>query len=355
MKKKLSSTQLMALLWAGLLAPAADQLPGLLLPAAGRGAWLSVLVAGVLLWLLGWAVYRLAGTQGPARALGQRPVFGRAVLLIYIMYGVVLLGLRLRLCAARLVGGEEQSGAAWPVVLAVAILALWISRGTVTAFGRVGQLFLTILLGTAGGVLLLALPQARPERVFPLTPDLVLESLRAVPLAAGVLSWGVYVAFLLGETQAPGAGRRWRWPVWSLGGALLLASAQMVVLANLGTGLAKELDSPFFALAKGVGVEGAFQRAESLVLALWVLADLTMMDVLLFALRAMGREAFPGWKEEGMAFWAVLIGGILALTLFSGRSALRDWNRSIVPQMCLILALALPPLLWITLKKWSVK
>ncbi len=36
---KISRTQLMALLWAGTMAPAAELLPALLLPGAGRGAW----------------------------------------------------------------------------------------------------------------------------------------------------------------------------------------------------------------------------------------------------------------------------------------------------------------------------
>lgn len=356
-ERKLSSTQLMALLWAGLLAPAADQLPGLLLPAAGRGAWLAVLAAGAVLWLLGWAVRSLSGPEGPASALrrGLGPVFGRAVLLIYIMYGVVLLALRLRLCAARLVGGEEQSGAAWPVVLAVALLALWMGRGKVTAFGRAAQIFLLILVVTAGVVLILALPHARVERVFPITPVLALESLRAAPLAAGVLGWGMYASFLLGEVDPPGEGRRWRWPLWSLGGTVLLCAAQLVVVANLGTGMAMQLDNPFFALAKGVGVEGAFQRVESLVLALWVLADLSIAGVLLLALRVMVREVCPRYQEEKAVVWAVLAAAALALTLFSGRSDLRDWNRGIIPQMCLILAFALPASLWITLKKWNKK
>ena len=39
---KISRTQLMALLWAGVMAPAAELLPGLLLPGAGKGAWLAV-------------------------------------------------------------------------------------------------------------------------------------------------------------------------------------------------------------------------------------------------------------------------------------------------------------------------
>ena len=35
---KISRTQLMALLWAGVMAPAAELLPAMLLPAAGKGA-----------------------------------------------------------------------------------------------------------------------------------------------------------------------------------------------------------------------------------------------------------------------------------------------------------------------------
>ena len=42
---KISRTQLMALLWAGAMAPAAELFPGLLLPGAGRGAWLAVVLA----------------------------------------------------------------------------------------------------------------------------------------------------------------------------------------------------------------------------------------------------------------------------------------------------------------------
>ena len=42
---KISRTQLMALLWAGVMAPAAELLPALLLPGAGKGAWLAVVLA----------------------------------------------------------------------------------------------------------------------------------------------------------------------------------------------------------------------------------------------------------------------------------------------------------------------
>ena len=47
-KGGISQTQRMALLWCGLLAPAAELFPNLLLPAAGRGAWLALAAAGPL-------------------------------------------------------------------------------------------------------------------------------------------------------------------------------------------------------------------------------------------------------------------------------------------------------------------
>ena len=51
---KISRTQLMALLWAGVMAPAAELLPALLLPGAGRGAWLAVVLSAPLVLAAGW-------------------------------------------------------------------------------------------------------------------------------------------------------------------------------------------------------------------------------------------------------------------------------------------------------------
>ena len=51
---KISRTQLMALLWAGVMAPAAELLPALLLPGAGRSAWLAVVLAAPVVLAAGW-------------------------------------------------------------------------------------------------------------------------------------------------------------------------------------------------------------------------------------------------------------------------------------------------------------
>ena len=112
---KISRTQLMALLWAGVMAPAAELLPGLLLPGAGKGAWLAVVLAAPLVLVAGWLLGSLAGRDGLARSvtglLGRW--LGSGVLLLYIVWGLFLLSLRLRLCAQRLLASGERDGALW--------------------------------------------------------------------------------------------------------------------------------------------------------------------------------------------------------------------------------------------------
>ncbi|MCI9157172.1 MAG: GerAB/ArcD/ProY family transporter [Lawsonibacter sp.] len=352
---KISRTQLMALLWAGVMAPAAELLPALLLPGAGKGAWLAVVLAAPLVLAAGWLLSALSGQEGLARGLtaGLGKVFGRAVLLIYIVWGLLLLSLRLRLCAQRLLDSGQRDGALWFFLLAVAAVLLWMGRGKLAAFARAGQLFLAALLVTAGVVLGLSLFQARAERLLPLWLPEVGPVIRAALSAAGVTGWGLFAAFLLGGVADQGENRHWHWLFWGLGGMLLLAAAQGVILGNLGAGLAARLDNPFFALAKSVGVEGAFQRVEGVVTALWTFADLSMGGLLVFAIRAMAVELLSAKVLPWIPWGAVLIGTTGALFLFPAIGSAEDWNYQLVPAGNLMLGVVLPSLLWIVEKAFG--
>ena len=346
---KISRTQLMALLWAGVMAPAAELLPGLLLPGAGKGAWLAVVLAAPLVLVAGWLLGSLAGRDGLARSvtglLGRW--LGGGVVLLYIVWGLFLLSLRLRLCAQRLLASGERDGALWFFLLSAAAVLLWMGRGKLAAFARAGQLFLTALLLTAGVVLGLSLFQARPERLLPLWWSEAGPVLRAALSAAGVMGWGLFLPFLMGDVRDQGENKNWHWLFWGLGGALLLSAAQAVILGNLGAALAARLDNPFFALAKSVGVEGAFQRVEGVVTALWTFADLTMGGVLVFALRAMTAELLPPKALPWISWTAVVLGTAGALVLFPAAGTAELWNRRLVPAGNLALGVLLPALLWV--------
>lgn len=348
---KISRTQLAALVWAGTLAPAAELLPAVTLPQAGKGAWLAPVAAIPLVLAAGWLLSRLGEGCGLARRLGSSWA-GKAVLLIYIVWGELLLTLRLRLCARRLLSSGQRDGALWFFLLAVAGLALWIGRGRLAAFARAGQIFLAILLTAGGVVLLLSLTQIRLERVLPLwTGDLVPVLRSALP-AAGTLGWGLWAAFLTDRVKGPERDGGRRWTFWVVGGCLLLVLSQFVILGSLGATLAGRLDSPFFTLAKSVGVEGAFQRVESVITALWTLADLTMAGLILFSLRAMAAQLCPKVKETHSAAAGLILAAALALTAFPEETAL-SWSRDTVLWGNLILGLVVPFLLALLFGVWG--
>jgi hypothetical protein len=315
----------------------------LLLPSAGKGAWLSVLAAVPLVLAVGWILDKLAAEKGFAIAVRERlgQFWGRLLLIIYSIWGILLLSLRLRLCALRLAAGGTRDGSLWFFLLGLAALTLWMGRGKLSAFARAGQLFLAALLVTAAVVLGLSLSQIRPERLLPLTAEEVPGILFGTIQAVGVLGWGMFTAFLLGDTAEQGERKGWHWTFWGLGGCALLSLAQAVIIGNLGTVLAGRLDSPFFALAKSVGIEGAFQRVESVVVAIWLFSDLAMATLLVFGVRR-GIETI--WKEcSGTGI--VLVS--LALNLFPlwNQEVLEQWSRQIVPMGNLILGVGIPIIL----------
>ena len=313
----LSPVQLWIMAAAGVLAPAAELLPGLLLPKAGRGAWLSVLLGSLLalgLWLL---LSRIGSVHLPT-----------PVLLIYMVWGGFLLALRLRLCAQRLLSAGERDGSLGFFLLLLILLLLKVCTGTLPAFGRAAQLFGAVLFLTAGAVLLLSLGRCRWERVILIEAEWSGVLWAAFP-AAGVLLWGLPALFL--ESEREKSGR------WGAVFCALLTAAQMVILACLGAGLAGELDRPFFALAKGVGVEGAFRRVESCIAALWSLADLTMAGVLLFALRrGVGRLWGEGREQKGTVLLLLLCAAV-ARWGFSEPGRFLFYQRTLVPAGNLLL------------------
>ena len=78
------------------------------------------------------------------------------------------------------------------------------------------------------------------------------------------------------------------------------------------------MERPFFALAKSVGVEGAFQRVESVVAALWTFSDLAIAGLLCFAMRAQWREIGPAGTERKGGAVLLLLAALLADGVLAG-------------------------------------
>lgn len=339
--------QLLVLLFVALLSPAIRVLPAETAAVAGEAGWLSSLAA--LLPALGLCLVFFAllgqfpeGTGLAAAvegALGK--VLGKALLLIYLFWGLLLLSVNTRLYAQRFLStGYRNSSLPFFIVVMLA-LVLWLARGKLSAFARTGEIFYLILALSLGGVLLFALFQVEAENIFPLwVEDAVPVLWSGVPVL-GVLGYAVYGAFLAGRVGRRGEDRR-RALWWTAAFCLVLTALQFVNLGNFGPALMARMEQPFFMMVKGIGVRGAFQRVESLVVALWALSDLTFLGLLTFACCAVSKRLFLLKEESSAAIPVVLAALAGALLLFSDAFQVERFANSVVLAGNLVLGLATP-------------
>lgn len=145
------------------------------------------------------------------------------------------------------------------------------------------------------------------------------EDLPAIGVAAlpvlGLLGYVVFAAFL-GDRVIPRTGGRKKAMGWAVGLCLTLTALQAVCLGNFGPGLSIRMNTPFFMMVKGIGIAGTFQRVESVILALWVLADLALLGLLAAACAAMVRTLLPVQGRKRVALPLVLLALAGALWLF---------------------------------------
>ena len=303
-RDRVSARQLITLTFAARLSPPLRVLPGRAAQLAGEGGWLAALAALPAALGLCWVLSALLKGRGLGQAaldiLG--PVAGRAVLGLYLLWGVFLLAANARLVALRFLTVSYRNASLPLFLLALLALTLWLARKPVRVLGRAGEVFYLALAAGLGFSLALGAFQMDPGHVLPLWgEDLPPVGAAALPVL-GLLGYGIFAAFLAGGVTPRPEDRR-RAMKWTAGLCLTLTALQLVCLGNFGPGLAVRMDTPFFMMVKGIGIEGTFQRVESVILALWVLSDLALLALLasacsaaagtLFAIRDGGRAALP--------------------------------------------------------------
>lgn len=317
---RISPRQLFTLTFAALLSPAVQVLPGLTAQRAGMAGWLATLVALPLTAGLCWLLYWLCGgsdagglPQTAQRLLGRWP--GRIVCFLYLGWGVFLLAANARQVALRFLTISYRNSSMPLFLLTLLGVACWLVRKPVGALARAGEVFFTALAVGLGLSLVLGAFQVDLSNLLPVwTEDLPGVGAAVLPVL-GVAGYVVFAA-CLGEYVTPEAGGRRKALGWGVALCLTLTALQAVCLGNFGPGLTVRMDTPFFMMVKGIGFEGTFQRVESVIIALWVLADLALLAMLTCACSALAQQTFGLERRRTGVLPVVLLGAAGAIWVF---------------------------------------
>lgn len=346
-KDKISVRQLGALLFSALLSPMIQLLPRETAAAAGKAGWLTALpalpAALALAWAL-WTVMTCVPEEG-GMACGLEYAFGRwagrLITVLYLLWGLLLLGWNIRWCAFRFLSTSYRNG---PLLLFIAILlgiTLWVGRKKPVVLGRAGEIFALALGAALGFSLLFGAFQMKRANLGPIWT----EEWAAVPGGVwpvlGLMGYAVFGAFLPNDTSSLKKEKRrlLRWSGWF---CALLGLFQLICIGNFGPGLIRKMEIPFYMMVKGIGVQGAFQRVESLVMALWVLSDLALLGMLFFACRQMA-EGWMGSRAKGWLPWGIaLAAGGLAVGMLPDSYELSHVMERAAVAGNIVLGMALP-------------
>lgn len=313
---KISPTEFFILFWGSLLPPLTESLLSATAQSGGRAGILSplwLLPGLILLGLLLNSLGKSGGKLGFLSSFGQ--FGGRFFHFLFFFWGIFLLSLRLLLSTQRFLAVGYEAPSLYFLLPALALFVFWMAGSSLAAFSRCASLyflplFLMILL-----ILGISLPKVELLRVFPLwTQDLAPSLWGALPLY-GVCSYGIYASFFLSQVEWEDKNPKKLWIFWCSVACLFLSLFLFVGIGNFGAPFLAEMDQPFFLLAQGIRVQGAFQRIESLVSALWTLADFILLGVLIRSCSHCGAVCL-GWENTRLFTGILLvISTILALFL----------------------------------------
>lgn len=328
MKDKISMGQMMCLVFLSLVSLGADLFPKL--STFGSGAYLAPLLLLVVTvpvaYVLGGRIPREKEASFGEKMLAfWHSGMGKIVAILVLLWSLFLLAIHGTRATLRIVTAEGEPVFFGMILL---ILALVLVRGKLSSFARSGEIFLLIIVASLLGVSILALPAVELSHIALVTKG---EMLAMPSFSLGILGYAsvVLVGFSFAH-EITGRESNRRHCIWGLVWTHLAVGLVLaLILGVFGSALSGHIDQPFFQMVASLGTEGSFQRLEALVSAIWILGDLTLLALLLFGIKSLGKISFGVEKPFVLsALFALISFGMGGY--FLSHSDLYEWLMMVV-------------------------
>ena len=349
-RDRLSRRQFAALVWGLMVSPMLRQAPGPVARAAGRGAWLSALLALPAAGLLALAAGRFLGSRRPGEGLGEllcRALgrgWGRAAAALWAAWFVFYGGFVLRAGADRFVSAVYPDSRSWIFMAVMLALALPAGLGRLVTLGRCAVLTAPALGLVFVTVFLSCVPNLDGANLLPLAGRDVPGAAQGLGPLISVLAVGVQAGFLAGRTE-PGSLTR-PFAAAFLGQGALCLGLCVTTVGVFGPAMTGRMSYPFFVMIRSIRIPHLLERVEALVAALWVAADYLLLSALLHAASVAAELALrgPGADRRGAPVW--ICAGLMGLSGWACASTafrLRDLGDALIPWGHALLAFGLLP------------
>ena len=346
-KSKISMRQLFVMFALTTLSPAIRMFLTICSRHGGAAGWLapivSVLVPLVIVGVLA-AIFKSGKLGGMAdafdAALGR--TMGKILLAIYLVWTILMFLLYLRYYVERILASLFTNTQPDFFIITMLAVVLLVARGELKYLARFSEV--AVLLFAVVFALFFAslLPTFKAANVLPVTYYDALPVLRSSYPIVSV--WGyITLFFFLGDYVKDKRDIKKRGIRTALTLAGLTALMVFIIVGSLGHDAAARMPLPFFKVSKLVGVMQSFDRFESVLQSVWVIADFILIAVFVFLIASMTKKLFALRQPRYLASPIVLLGYAGSLGIAASRFELERFSESYAAHIInLTLCLVIP-------------
>lgn len=350
-----SMRQILRIFFVGILSLIIKVIPRQTTELSGKGTWVAALLAVPSILFLLWILHLLL-RHAKGKHLGEiycdifGTIGGKILTAIYFLWAVMMMCIIARDYGDRFLATTYQNEVLAIFIAILLVLVFITARGSLRAFGRVGELCFTILLTVIILVILFSASKANTDlqRVVALAPEDILAAVPSVFPYLSMMGLATYSGFLWSSIQLGIQENRKLIIRWVFMFALLLAVLQIAILSTMGIELVPHLQFPLFYLIKNITVFGVFERLESVIIALWVATDYIFMNLLAILCVNILKFLFRLEKTKELVGPLLLLVFAGSLLITSSSFALEIFTKTVVRAGNIILCFGIPILAAVT-------
>jgi len=344
-KGKISAVQMSFLLYAIVIGTVIISVPATIGKHAKNDLWLSPIWASLFgMIAVGVSIGlhrmfpRLTLIQSLSRIFGRIP--GKLLGLAYLVFYLILNGHGIRLYADFIVGTALPSTPILVLMATMIFVASVAVYGGIEGIGRSSQVIVPLYVLTFLIIVLLLLPDAKPNRLFPMLENGIVPSLKGAVTPQGWFAETLLLSFILPCLSDSKKAMKW-------GLAAVLAVMTTLVLANLiilllyGNNVSRYV-YPLLSATRYISYAEFFENVEAALVAIWVLGNFIKFSIIQYAV-VLGTAQWLELADYRPLVWP--IGFVMLLIGFwslPNQMVLTQYSSTVFPYYSLLFQTILP-------------
>lgn len=345
-REKISARQAVILFLTLVYSPAIRLFPVITARIGKRAGWLTPILPVLPFICLVYIVQEIFKKEKEAnlsdmiiKIWGRIP--GKAVLSLYLIWSMVLLGLYVRYFGERFLTALFPNTSMHFFTLTILAVAYYAVRGGIVALSRTVEFFFILFSLIFAVLFFLCLTNVEIINLLPVTYYDIWPLAKASYPILGIWGYFTFIFFFGDEINDKEHIRR-----FGIQGAFyLLIVGLMLLIQSIGVygyTIIARLSLPYFVVIKGISILETIERIESVALAFWVIVDFAIISVFMYITISIIKSLFSLSEKKSLLSPVTIFAYVFSFYITKNRFELENFSNYIALPANIVFGLIFP-------------